>query len=62
MKDARGPGLDFYLCFVCGSRSRGAGAFILCLIILLLKCFKCPSSCIYELCYRHDHLFTKNYI
>ncbi len=36
MEDERGPGLDFSLCFVCGSRPRGAAAFNLCLCILLL--------------------------
>ncbi len=43
----RGPGLDFSLCFVCGSRPWGAAAFHLCLFILLLKCVKCspvPAS------------------
>ncbi len=34
MEDERGPGLDFSLCFVCGSRLGGAAAFILCLFIL----------------------------
>ncbi len=53
MEDERGPGLDFTLCFVCGSRPRGAAAFLLCLVILLLKClnvrrFPPPSSRIYE--------------
>ncbi len=56
MEDERGPGLDFTLCFVCGSRPRGAAAFLLCLVILLLKClnvrrFPPPSSRIYELHY-----------
>ncbi len=56
MEDERGPGLDFTLCFVCGSRPRGAAAFLLCLVILLLKClnvrrFPPPSSRIYELRY-----------
>ncbi len=56
MEDERGPGLDFTLCFVCGSRPRGAAAFLLCLFILLLKClnvrrFPPPSSRIYELRY-----------
>ncbi len=47
MEDERGPGLDFSLCFVCGSRPRGAAAFHLYLFILLLKCVKCspvPAS------------------
>ncbi len=53
MEDERGPGLDFSLCFVCGSRPRGAAAFHLCLFILLLKSlnvrrFPPPSSRIYE--------------
>ncbi len=57
MEDERGPGLDFTLCFMCGSRPRGAAAFLLCLVILLLKClnvrrFPPPSSRIYELRYR----------
>ncbi len=56
MEDERGPGLDFTLCFVCGSRPRGAVAFLLCLVILLLKClnvrrFPPPSSRIYHLRY-----------
>ncbi len=37
LEDERGPGLDFTLCFVCGSRPWGAAAFHLCLFILL-KC------------------------
>ncbi len=37
VEDERGPDLDFILCFVCGSRPWGAAAFILCLVILLLK-------------------------
>ncbi len=58
MEDERGPGLDFTLCFVCGSRPRGAAAFLLCLVILLLKClnvhrFPPPSSRIYELHYSY---------
>ncbi len=58
MEDERGPGLYFYLCFVCGSRPRGAAAFILCLFILLLKSltvrrFPPPSSRIYEQCYNY---------
>ncbi len=57
LEDERGPGLDFTLCFVCGSRPRGAAAFLLCLVILLLKClnvrrFPPPSSRIYELRYK----------
>ncbi len=56
MEDERGPGLDFSLCFVYGSRPRGAAAFLLCLVILLLKClnvrrFPPPSSRIYQLRY-----------
>ncbi len=56
MEDERGPGLDFTLCFVCGSRPRGAAAFLLCLVILLLKClnvrrFPPPSSRTYLLRY-----------
>ncbi len=52
MEDERGPGLDFSLCFVCGSRPGGAAAFHLCLFILLLKSinvrrFPPPSSRIY---------------
>ncbi len=38
VEDERGPGLDFSLCFVCGSHPWGAAAFLLCLFILLLKC------------------------
>ncbi len=38
VEDKRGPGLEFSLCFVCGSRPWGAAAFLLCLFILLLKC------------------------
>ncbi len=56
VEDERGPGLDFSLCFVCGSRPWGAAAFHLCLFILLLKSlnvrrFPPPSSHTYELCY-----------
>ncbi len=56
MEDERGPGLDFSLCFVRGSRPWGAAAFHLSLFILLLKClnvrrFPPPSSRIYELHY-----------
>ncbi len=56
VEDERGPGLDFNLCFVCGSRPRGAAALLLCLLICLLNFFKCspvPASFfpIYELCY-----------
>ncbi len=51
VEDERGRGLDFYLCFVCGSRPWGAAAFLL--FVLLLKCFKrspVPTSFpIYEL-------------
>ncbi len=62
VEDKRGLGLDFILCFVCGSHPRGAAAFILCLFILLLKClnvrrFLPPPSRIYKLCYNH-HLWT----
>ncbi len=56
VEDERGPGLDFSLCFVCGSRPWGAAAFHLCLFILLLKLlhvrrFPPPSSRTYELRY-----------
>ncbi len=56
VEDERGPGLDFSLCFVCGSRPWGAAAFQLCLFILLLKLlnvrrFPPPSSRIYQLRY-----------
>ncbi len=47
VEDERGPGLDFSLCFVCGSRPWGTAAFHLCLFILLLKCRECspvPAS------------------
>ncbi len=49
VEDERGPGLDFNLCFVCGSRPWGAAALLLCLFICLLNFFKCspvppPSS------------------
>ncbi len=55
VEDERGPGLDFNLCFVCGSRPWGAAALLLCLF-MLLKYFECspvPASFfpIYELCY-----------
>ncbi len=55
VQDERGPGLDFNLCFVCGSRPWGAAALLLCLF-MLLKLFKCspvPASFFpfYELCY-----------
>ncbi len=55
VQDERGPGLDFNLCFVCGSRPWGAAALLLCLFILL-KSFECspvPASFFpfYELCY-----------
>ncbi len=58
VEDERGPGLDFNLCFVCGSRPWGAAALLLCLFICLLNYFKCspvPASFfpIYELCYNH---------
>ncbi len=33
VEDERGPGLDFNLCFVCGSRPWGAAALLLCLFI-----------------------------
>ncbi len=63
VKDERGLGLDFSLCFVCGSRPWGAAAFILCLFIWLLKWFKCspvPASffpiCSQELCYTYIQL------
>ncbi len=56
VEDERGPGLDFSLCFVCGSRPWGAAAFNLYLFILLLNVlsvrrFPPPSSCIYQLHY-----------
>ncbi len=65
MEDERGPGLDFTLCFVCGSRPRGAAAFLLCLVILLLKClnvrrFPPPSSRIYEQRYTHKPCCLKS--
>ncbi len=46
MEDERGPGLDFSLCFVCGSRPWGAAAFLLCLFIWLnvFKCSPVPAS------------------
>ncbi len=47
VEDERRPGLDFSLCFVCGSHPWGAATFHLCLFILLLKCLKCspvPAS------------------
>ncbi len=55
VEDERGPGLDFNLCFVCGSRPWGAAALLLCLF-MLLKYFECspvPASFFpfYELCY-----------
>ncbi len=58
MQDERGPGLDFSLCFVCGSRLWRAAALLLCLFICIIKFFKCspvPASFfpIYELCYSH---------
>ncbi len=57
VEDERGPGLDFTLCFVCGSRPWGAAAFLLCLFILLLlnvlnvRRFPPPSSRTYLLHY-----------
>ncbi len=61
VEDERGPGLDFNLCFVCGSRPWGAAALLLSLFICLLNFFKCspvPASFfpIYELCY--NQLYT----
>ncbi len=46
LEDERGPGLDFSLCFVCGSRPWGAAAFHLCLFIWLnvFKCSPVPAS------------------
>ncbi len=35
VEDERGPGLDFSLCFVCGSRPWGAAALLLCLFIFI---------------------------
>ncbi len=35
VQDERGPGLDFNLCFVCGSRPWGAAALLLCLFIFI---------------------------
>ncbi len=37
MEDERGPGLDFSLCFVCGSRPRGAAAFHLRFVYFVIK-------------------------
>ncbi len=56
VEDERGPGLDFNLCFVCGSRPWGAAALLLCLFICIIKLVECspvPASFfpIYELCY-----------
>ncbi len=53
MEDERGPGLDFSLCFVGGSRPWGAAAFLLCLFIWLLNVrrFPPPSSRIYHVRY-----------
>ncbi len=56
MQDERGPGLDFNLCFVCGSRPWGAAALLLCLFIFIKLFFECspvPASFFpfYELCY-----------
>ncbi len=64
VEDERGPGLDFNLCFVCGSRPWGAAALLLSLLICLLNFFKCspvPASFfpIYELCYNIIH-YNKN--
>ncbi len=39
VQDERGPGLDFSLCFVCGSRPWGAAALLLCLFICIIKVF-----------------------
>ncbi len=49
MEDERGPGLDFSLCFVCGSRPWGAAALLLCLFIFIklvlnVRRFPPPSS------------------
>ncbi len=47
VQEERGPGLDFSLCFVCGSRPWGAAALLLSLFILLLNLFECspvPAS------------------
>ncbi len=47
VEDERGPGLDFSLCFVCGSRPWGAAALLLCLF-MLLKCLnvrRFPPPC-----------------
>ncbi len=48
-EDERGPGLDFNLCFVCGSRPWGAAALLLCLFIFIklvlnVRRFPPPSS------------------
>ncbi len=55
VQDERGPGLDFSLCFVCGSRPWGAAALLLCLFMLLksVECSPVPASFFpfYELCY-----------
>ncbi len=55
VEDERGPGLDFSLCFVCGSRPWGAAALLLCLFMLLksVECSPVPASFfpIYELYY-----------
>ncbi len=65
VEDERGPGLDFNLCFVCGSRPWGAAALRLCLF-MLLKSFECspvPASFFpfYELCYNHYYLLNYYY-
>ncbi len=55
VQDEREPGLDFNLCFVCGSRPWGAAALLLCLFMLLksVECSPVPASFFpfYELCY-----------
>ncbi len=60
VEDERGPGLDFSLCFVCGSRPWGAATLLLCLFMLLksVECSPVPASFFpfYELCY-NDFLF-----
>ncbi len=63
VQDERGPGLDFNLCFVCGSRPWGAAALLLCLFMLLKssECSPVPASFfpIYELCYRYTEEFME---
>ncbi len=44
VEDERGPGLDFSLCFVCGSRPWGAAALLLCLFMLLNLCWMFAGS------------------